>query len=145
MKNNSNLFFVCSLIEYIARGTKNRRLDVVRQLGDDLSRIYKYANVFHCEPIEKVADDFIQKDNISNGNYDNLSKYKYTIPDYWDIGEVFARLIEDCYEEENVIKGIKEVYASWMAEKILNFNSDLYYQSREYLAVCYREGEILLA
>ncbi len=145
MKNNSNLFFVCSLIEYIARGTKNRRLDVVRQLGDDLSRIYKYADVFHCEPIEKVADDFIQKDNISNGNYDNLSKYKYTIPDYWDIGEVFARLIEDCYEEENVIKGIKEVYASWMAEKILNFNSDLYYQSREYLAVCYREGEILLA
>ena len=145
MKNNSNLFFVCSLIEYIARGTKNRRLDVVRQLGDDLSRIYKYADVFHCEPIEKVADDFIQKDNISDGNYDNLSKYKYTIPDYWDIGEVFARLIEDCYEEENVIKGIKEVYASWMAEKILNFNSDLYYQSREYLAVCYREGEILLA
>ena len=145
MKNNSNLFFVCSLIEHIARGTKNRRLDVVRQLGDDLSRIYKYADVFHCEPIEKVADDFIQKDNISDGNYDNLSKYKYTIPDYWDIGEVFARLIEDCYEEENVIKGIKEVYASWMAEKILNFNSDLYYQSREYLAVCYREGEILLA
>ncbi len=145
MKNNSNLFFVCSLIEYIARGTKNRRLDVVRQLGDDLSRIYKYADVFHCEPIEKVADDFIQKDNISDGNYDNLSKYKYTIPDYWDIGEVFARLIEDCYEEENVIKGIKEVYASWMAEKILNFNSDLYYQSREYLAVCCREGEILLA
>jgi len=145
MKNNSNLFFVCSLIEYIARGTKNRRLDVVRQLGDDLSRIYKYADVFHCEPIEKVADDFIQKDNISDGNYDNLSKCKYTIPDYWDIGEVFARLIEDCYEEENVIKGIKEVYASWMAEKILNFNSDLYYQSREYLAVCYREGEILLA
>lgn len=145
MKNNSNLFFVCSLIEYIARGTKNRRLDVVRQLGDDLSRIYKYADVFHCEPIEKVADDFIQKDNISDGNYDNLFKCKYTIPDYWDIGEVFARLIEDCYEEENVIKGIKEVYASWMAEKILNFNSDLYYQSREYLAVCYREGEILLA
>lgn len=145
MKNNSNLFFVCSLIEYIARGTKNRRLDVVRQLGDDLSRIYKYADVFHCEPIEKVADDFIQKDNISDGNYDNLSKYKYTIPDYWDIGEVFARLIEDCYEEENVINGIKEVYASWMAEKILNFNSDLYYQSREYLAVCYKEGKLLLA
>lgn len=115
------------------------------QLGDDISRIYKYADVFHCEPIEKVADDFIQKDNISDGNYDNLSKCKYTIPDYWDIGEVFARLIEDCYEEENVINGIKEVYASWMAEKILNFNSDLYYQSREYLAVCYKEGKLLLA
>ena len=52
-ENNSNLFFACSLIEYIARGTKNRRHDVVGQLGDDISRIYKYADVFHCEPIEK--------------------------------------------------------------------------------------------
>ena len=129
MKNNSDLFFLCSLIEYIARQTKNRRSVVVN----------------HCEPIEKVADDFMQKDAISEGNYDNLSKCKYIIPDYWDIGEVFARLIEDCYEEENIIKGIKEVYASWIAEKILNFNSDLYYQSREYLAVCYKEGKLLLA
>lgn len=145
MKNDSDLFFVCSLIEYIARATKNRRSDVVDQLGDDLSRIYKYADVFHCEPIEKVANDFIQKDTISDGDYDNLSKCKYAVPDYWDIGEVFSRLIEDCYEEENIIKGIKEVYASWMAEKILNFNSDLYYQSREYLAVCYKEGKLLLA
>lgn len=145
MKNDSDLFFVCSLIEYIARATKNRRSDVVDQLGDDLSRIYKYADVFHCEPIEKVANDFIQKDTISDGDYDNLSKCKYAVPDYWDIGEVFSRLIEDCYEEENIITGIKEVYASWMAEKILNFNSDLYYQSREYLAVCYKEGKLLLA
>ena len=66
MKNNSDLFFACSLIEYIARETKNRRSDVVDRLGDDLSRIYKYADVFHCEPIEKVADDFIQKDAISD-------------------------------------------------------------------------------
>lgn len=145
MKNNSNLFFTCSLIEYIARETKNQRSDVVGQLGDDLSRIYKYADVFHCEPIEKVADDFIQKDSILEGNYDNLSKCRYRVPDYWDIGEVFARLVEDCYEEKDVIRGMKEVYTSWMAERILNFNSDLYYQSREYLAVCYKEGKLLLA
>ena len=145
MKNNSNLFFACSLIEYIARGTKNRRHDVVGQLGDDISRIYKYADVFHCEPIEKVADDFIQRNHIANGDYDNLAGCRYTIPDYWDIGEVFARLIEDSYEEDNIINGMKEVYQSWLADKILNFNSDLYYQSREYIALCYKEGEILLA
>lgn len=90
MKNDNNLFFTCSLIEYIARITKNRRTDVVRQL----------------------ADDFIQKDNIENGVYDNLTTCKYTIPDYWYIGEVFARLIEDSYEEKNVIQGIREVYDS---------------------------------
>lgn len=145
MKNNNDLFFVCSLIEYIGRKTKNRRADVIDHLGDDLVRIYKYADVFHCKPIEKAADDFIQKDAIPDGTYDNLSNCNYTIPDYWDIGEVFARLIEDCYEEENVISGIKSVYKSWIADQILNFNSDLYYQSRDYLAACYKEGTLLLA
>lgn len=143
--NNNALFYECSLIEYIARQTKNSRYDVVKQLGEDIKRIYDYADVFHCEPMEKVADEFIQRNGISIGDYDNISKCKYTVPDYWDIGEVFARLIEDCYEGEDLVDGIKEVYGSWMADQILNFNSDLYYQSREYIALCYKEGRMLLA
>lgn len=143
MKNNNNLFYVCSLIEYIARKTSNRRCDVVKRLDNELQRIYDYADVFHCEPIEKVADDFIQRDCITDGKYDNLSNCRYTVPDYWDIGEVFARLIEDCYEETNVINGIREVYGSWLADKILDFNSDLYYQARDYIAACYVERKML--
>lgn len=139
-KNDNALFYTCSLIEYIARKTYNRRSDVVDYLKTDLNSIYSYADVFHCEPIEKVADDFITRNKIGQGNYDNLSDCKYTIPDYWDIGEVFERLIEDCYEKKDVLWGIEEVYHSWLAEKILNYNSDLYYQSRDYLAVCYKEG-----
>ncbi len=144
-KNNSDLFYTCSLIEYVARNTKNRRNDVVKYLENDIERIFQYADVFHCEPIEKVANDFQNRNHIPEGNYDNLADCKYHIPDYWDIGEVFARLIEDCYEEEQVIAGIKEVYNSWLADKILDFNSDLYYQSREYLAACFKEGELLLS
>lgn len=142
-KNNNALFFACSLIEYISRITNNRRSDIVNYLGSDLKRIYDYADVFHCEPIEKVADDFIIRNNITHGEYDNISKCKYVVPDYWDIGEVFERLIEDSYEEEDVISGMIEVYNSWLAEKILNFNSDLYYQSREYIAACFKEGKLL--
>lgn len=144
-KNNSALFYTCSLIEYIGRKTKNNRIDVINSLGKkDIKRIYKYADVFHCEPIVKIADEFIQKGNIQNGTFDNVLNCKYNVPDYWDIGEVFERLIEDCYGEIDVIKGIFEVYGSWLAEKILNFNSDLYYQSREYIAACYKEGTILI-
>ena len=144
-KNNNALFFTCSLIEFIARKTKNRRCDVINYLGKDLKQIYSYADVFHCEPIEKVADDFIVRNKILQGNYDIISVCKYTIPDYWDIGEVFERLVEDSYEEKDVLLGIKEVYESWITDKILNFNSDLYYQSREYLATCYKEGKVLTA
>lgn len=144
-KNNNALFFTCSLIEYIARKTYNKRSDVVDGLGENLKRIYQYADVFHCEPIEKVADDFVQRASIASGTFDNISKCKYLVPDYWDIGEVFARLIEDCYEEKDVISGIQLVYRSWIADKILDFNSDMYYQSREYIAACYKEGKLITA
>lgn len=142
-KNNNALFFTCSLIEYISRITKNKRNAVVKKLSGDLQNIYNYADVFHCEPIEKVADDFITRAGIENGSFDNVSSCKYSVPDYWDIGEVFERLIEDCYSEEDAVSGIRTVYDSWMADKILNFNSDLYYQSRDYIKECYRAGEIL--
>ena len=145
MKNDNALFYTCSLIEYIGRITQNTRNAIIAYLGDDVDRIYKYADVFHCEPIEKVADDFIVRDQIPEGRYDVVSRAKYSVPDYWDIGEVFARLIEDNFSQNDVIRGIKAVFQSWLAEKILNFNSDLYYQPRDYLAECYREGSILVA
>ena len=144
-KNNNSLFYTCSLIEFISRQTKNNRKDVIEYLGEDLERIYNYEDVFHCEPIEKVANDFIIRNNISTGNFDNISKCKYNILDYWEIGEVFERLIEDIYDEKDIFRGIREVYSSWLAEKILNFNSDLYYQSRQYLAECYKAGKIIIA
>lgn len=144
-KNNNSLFYTCSLIEFISRQTKNNRKDIIKYLGEDLERIYNYEDVFHCEPIEKVANDFIIRNNISTGKFDNISKCKYNIPDYWEIGEVFERLIEDIYDEKDVFRGIREVYSSWLAEKILNFNSDLYYQSRQYIAECYKAGKIIIA
>ena len=143
MKNDNNLFYTCSLIEYIGRITKNKRKDLVQYMKSDIGRIYNYADVFHCEPIEKVADDFIERNEVPTGHYDNIKTSKYEIPDYWDIGEVFERLIEDVSDDEINEEKIIEVFSSWITEKILNFNSDLYYQPREYLAECYRAGKIL--
>ncbi len=142
-KNNDALFYTCSLIEYIGRATKNSRKDVVRYIMPDIRRIYSHADVFHCEPIEKVADDFITRNNVPTGTYDNVAKAKYEVPDYWDIGEVFSRLIEDNYDDGEEVQGIVDVLSSWLAERIQNYNSDLYYQSREYLTECYREGNII--
>lgn len=145
-RNNSALFFTCSLIEFMGRTTKNKRQNILDYLGMEVvTRIYNYADVFHCEPIEKVSDDFITRKQIPEGDFDNITACKYAVPDYWDIGEVFERLIEDIFEEKDVIKGIFEIYHSWIADHILNFNSDLFYQSRDYIAACYREGQILTA
>ena len=59
-KADNDLFYTCSLIEYIARKTKNLRSDVVAKLGRDrLDRIYNLADVYHCDNIDWVSDDFI--------------------------------------------------------------------------------------
>lgn len=143
-KNNNRLFFTCSLIEYIGRSVKRTRQEVVEFLTKDrIARIYEYADVFHCEPIEKVAFEFIEESKIQQGNFDNVKECRYTVPDYWDIGEVYERLIEDSYEDEKVIEGIWEVYHSWIDEYISDYNTDFYYQPRDYIAVCYEEGKVV--
>lgn len=145
MKNNSALFYTCSLIEYIGRERKLKRADVVRSLGENtIRRIYRFADVFHCEPIEKTADDFISHLNIPEGSFDNVAACRYTVPDHWSIGEVYERLIEDVSgeKEETLIHCLIEVYTSWIDDVISNYNTDFYYQSRDYIKECYREGTV---
>lgn len=145
MKNNSALFYTCSLIEFIGRAQRIKRSELVRFMGEQtIRRIYRYADVFHCEPIEKTADDFITNLNIPEGAFNNVASCRYTVPDYWTIGEVYERLIEDISgdDEEHVIDRLMEIYTSWISDAISNYNTDFYYQSREYICVCYREGGI---
>ena len=145
MKNNSALFYTCSLIEYIGRRQKLKRSELVKLLGKSvIERIYKYADIFHCEPIEKTADDFIERLNIPNGDYDNEASCRYNVPDYWTIGEVYERLIEDVSgnDEKQITDRLIEVYTSWIDAVISNYNTDFYYQSRDYIYECYVEKKI---
>ena len=143
--NNNSLFFLCSLIEFIGRQQKQRRGRIVELLGENvIKRIYDYADVFHCEPIEKVADDFISRCQIPMDDYDNVKSCRYEVPDYWTIGEVYERLIEDLKKNsgKELIDCIKEVYASWINDAISNYNTDFYYQFRDYIYECFKEGQV---
>ena len=145
MKNNSDLFYTCRLIEFIGRERKLNRSELVRFMGEKtIRRIYRYADVFHCEPIAKTADDFITNLSIPKGAFDNVASCRYDVPDYWTIGEVYERLIEDISgdDEEHIIDRLVEVYTSWISDAISNYNTDFYYQSRQYIHECYKEGTV---
>lgn len=134
------------MLEFIGREQKQKRSELVRIMGENaIERIYSYADVFHCEPIEKTADDFITSLHIPEGNFDNVAECRYTVPDYWTIGEVYERLIEDVSgdDDEHIVERLVEVYTSWIDEEISNYNTDFYYQSREYIFECYREGTVI--
>lgn len=107
------------------------------------SSVYEHADVFHCEPIEKVAEELIEECKIPKGSFDNVGACRYNVPDYWDIGEVYERLIEDSYSDQDIEKGLWQVYHSWIDSSISDYNTDFYYQPRDYLAACYQDGSIL--
>ncbi len=145
MKNNNSLFYVCSLLEYLGRNCKVERSELVGQLGKErIKRLYKDAEILHCEPIEKIADEIISLYELKTGNYDNVSVCHYDVPDYWTIGEVYERLIEDICGENNdidfIIDALIKVYSSWIDKAISNYNTDFFYQSREYIFASWQEG-----
>ena len=142
-KISNNLYYTCSLIEFIGRETKNKRCDIVNLLGEEvIGHIFEYADVFHCEQIAAVADRFIEEYKIEKGSFDNVNDCKYTIPDYWSIGAVYQRLIENIYKTD-LLKALIEVYNSWLCGYIDDYNIAVYYMTPQYLKVCYEQGEIL--
>ncbi len=74
--------------------------------------------------------------NLEEGDYDNIAKCKYNVPDYWDIGDVYSRLITDV-DDGDVIETLFKVYNSNLSDEILDYNSAMYFQPRDYLKMCY--------
>ena len=85
----------------------------------------------------------LQQSLWSNAIFQNVGSCRYKVPDYWDIGEVYERLIEDIYDDAEIEKGIWDIYHSWIDAHISDYNTDFYYQPRDYIAACYKAGEIL--
>lgn len=143
-RNNSALFFICSLIEQLGRDLHRKRGDVVSSLGSKaVGILLKNADVLHCEPIEKVADDVIGEFRLERGSFDNVSQARYAVPDVWTMGKVYARLIEDASGEDDVEQTLMCVYGSWIDEKLSDYNSSFYYEPRDYIAECFRQGMVI--
>ena len=144
--DNNNLFFVCSLIEYIARITDNTKQEIISKIGKDkITKIYNLADIYHSENIDKISDELIKEFNIHKGNYNILDKTtNENPPTYWDIGRVYQRLIIMLSNSETeYIDKLFEVLSSWIIPKIDNYNSSLYYENPSYIYACYQEGKIL--
>ncbi len=143
---DNDLFFTCSLIDYIARKTKNERVYVVDCLGKKrLEKLYDLADVYHSDNIDRVSDDFIGEAGIEVGNFDNVKECAYAIPSHWDIGKVYKRLIKGVAQEEKcgTIEALWKVYHSFISGKIDDYNSSMYYENPSYLLECYLENKVI--
>ena len=143
-KERNDYFYVCALIEYIARETLNHRGDIVSAIGrKGVEKLLHDAEVDHCLSFEQVGDEVISYYKIKNGNFDTISACKYSVPSFLDIGKLYSIMIEDCAKPGNEVQELINIFNSFISDEISNFDSDLYYQNPDYLEWSYREGKLL--
>lgn len=155
---DNDLYFLCSMIEYVGRETHNKRIDIVKEIGfDNLKHEYICACVNHCLPVEQVCAEWIEDYKIEPGTFDNLATVDgIETPDFWSIGDVYMSLIlntldyeynakdsESNSDHDSLIKHLIEVYGSPLAKVIDDYNNIVFTKSPMYLWDCYIKSEIL--
>ena len=127
-KERNDYFYVCALIEYIARETQNHRGDIVKQIGKEgLEKLLYDAEVNHCLSFEQVSDEVIEYYKIKNGDFDTISECKYSVPSYLDIGKLYSIMVEDCSDSGQELDVLIKIFDSFISDEISDFNTDLYY------------------
>lgn len=140
-----DLYFVCYMIERVARHIKQKNKYVVNAIGrDGLYHLLSCANVLHCENPLKVEADWINDFELKEGEYDitDVDKELATIiPSALDMGEVYQRLIIDTMtSKEDFLDGIIRVYNDEICDVIDNYNCSAFYEPSYVIARAYQNG-----
>lgn len=139
MKDTRNdIYYTASLLEFLARRTKNRRADIAEVLGiDGIASIYQYADVNHCLPFEQVADELIEAYHIPQGNYFPealFQKTNATPPKHTQIGKAYANLVCDIQPDPKQYPStLYDIFRSKISEWMTDYRSAFYYSPRDYI------------
>lgn len=144
-KQKDDVYYVCSLIEFIARKTKNHRQDVIRYFSKkDVQRQLRLAEVNHCLSFEQVSDELIEEYGIKNGDFDTVKECRYEVPSATSIGMLYQELVLSTMKDEDASQGIIDIFSSFITDEISDFDSSVYYTNPDYLRCCYLSGEMLV-
>lgn len=143
-KRKDDIYYVCTMIEFVARATNNRRKDVIKKLSKkSVEHQLKVAEVNHCLSYEQVSDEWIEQYGITVGTFDTIKKCKYEIPSVNAIGRVYQQLVIATVKGNEEAQAIIDVFSSFLSDEISDFNSNVYYSSPDYLRCSYEEGALL--
>lgn len=143
-KQKNDVLYVCSLIETIARKTKNHRQDVIRHFTKaGIERQLRLAEVNQCLSFEQVSDELIEDLNIPDGDFDTAAECRYTVPSATSIGMLYQGLVLSTMKDEDAAQAILDVFSSFITDEISDFNSNVYYTNPDYLRCSYLEGKML--
>ena len=100
----NDLYFLCYMIERIARKLHQKNKYVVNSIAkDEWVRLISLANVLHCENPLKIEDEWIEEYKLARGNFDITdvnSELVDEIPSETQMGKVYTRLILSTLQPE---------------------------------------------
>ncbi len=137
-----DLFFVCYMIERVARKIHQRNKYVVNKIGDkELRHLISVANVLHAENPISVEEEWVETYKLVQGSIDVSdvdNELVDEIPTAIQMGKVYQRLICDTLEpEEDYVDGIIRVYNDELCKVIDNYNCSAYYEPSYVIARAY--------
>ena len=138
----NDLFFVCAMVERIARQLKQPNKYVVNRMGHDaLAEKLSLASVLHCENPLDVAADWIDAYKLEPGDFDVTRinpAYCERIPTELQMGRVYKRLIlATLTSTEDYADAMLRVYNHPICAIIDDYNSSAYYEPSPYIARSY--------
>ena len=122
-----DLYFVCYMIERVARHIKQKNKYVVNTIGrDGFYHLLSCASALHCEnPLITAVDRELAE----------------IIPSPLDMGAVYQRLIRDTMDsKEDYVDGIMRVYNDEICDVIDNYNCSAFYEPSYVIARAYQNG-----
>ena len=139
----NDLYFICYMIERVARHIKQKNKYVVNTIGkDELYHLISCAEVLHCENPLKVEADWINDYELKNGDYDITivdTELATIIPTPLDMGAVYQRLIVNTLSsKEDYVDGIIRVYNDDICDVIDNYNCSAFYEPSYVIARAYQ-------
>lgn len=145
MIEENDLFFICYMIERVARKLHQKNKYVVNKIGNaGLEHLISLANVLHCENPLQVEDDWIKEYKLEDGSFDITEvnpDLAEKIPTPIEMGKVYQRLISDTLtSKESEVEGIIRVYNNPLCDVIDNYNCSAFYEPSYVIARAYHSG-----
>ena len=140
-----DLYFVCYMVERIARHLKQPNSYVVNAMGhDELAKKLSLADVLHAMNPLQVEADWMEEFHLQPGDYDVANvdpELCPRIPTATQMGKVYKRLIlSTMMPGEDYADALLRVYNNPICKVLDNYNCSAYYEPSPIITRAYLNG-----